>query len=175
MIDTDAFIAGINKQANDLYLTAELRAQVVKLAGIFNSSDSLQSIQDGLDRSIELKDVAGHSALHGLPYAGIGGGLGGIIGDKMTEKDKYKSFGHKVGAGVGSAVGQGVGMVNDLRNLGNNERELKLDNLLKQLGTTPSHNNGLFDDSENPRHQMLIDAIKRTKDDSWYDAFIPSD
>lgn len=136
-----------------------------KIANILRTSDSINDIQNSLTRPIVLSDVLEHNLIHGLPYAGAGAGLGLALAKSNPQRKAYSALGAATGGTLGGAI--------DLVSLGQNERDEKLSTLLERLETLKPKRS-LFSDNNEDGYQATLSALKRTSDDSWYDAFIPS-
>lgn len=154
MIDKEALLQGIKKTIGE---AIKLSPDLFKSASMFKTQDSLTS---ALGDDPQFADFTKHLATHGLPFAVGGAGIGALAEQRLTGKGGGK------GALLGGALGQGVGMVNDARNLANNELDLRERNLLDMLGTPDK--TGIPTDDQ----RAILDAIHRNADTPWYDVYL---
>lgn len=153
-MDKEAFISGVLAKANELNLTADLRNKLLKVAGVFSTSDSITS---ALGNDPTVPGLIGHNVTHGLPHAAIGAALGAPIANSLMSGDNTKRKNY-IGAALGGSLGLGAGMFNDFAQLGENELDLRSKNLIERA---------LNNNSSSEEHQQTLEALQRTLQDSW--------
>lgn len=122
-MDKLAFLNGISAKANELFLTREIRDEILKLAGLFKHDDDLNSIiqQGGLKSELEAATLlAKHMAPPALAAGAGGSVLGAGLGRLFTKDKKEQNKNTAIGAGLGGLLGAAGGGVNDLRQLQEN-------------------------------------------------------
>lgn len=157
MIDKDAFLAGVEKKANELLMPKSLVDHMLKCANIFATTDSIDSLlgssADFSDKGFDFDALKNHVGKAGLAGGAAGGALGstaGLAGKKNNTRNAA------IGAGAGALVGSLSGGVNDLYRLVDNSRTSELSKIQEQMSA------GQLDKDFG---QQAIDQINSTP---WY-------
>lgn len=129
-MDKTAFLNGISTKANELFLTREIRDEILKLAGLFKHDDNLQMfidqgvLRDGNnDGTVEA--IAKHMAEPALVAGAGGAAIGGGIGRLFTKNKEDKGKNTSKGAIAGGLLGVLGGGYNDFRQLVENQDTLR--------------------------------------------------
>ena len=129
-LDISSFLAGVEKKADDLFLTKNIREFVVKKASLFKTQDTLNSVVgpqadfEDPNRS-DFGPLLNHVAGPSLGGATIGGALGYGAAMPIFKSPKIRGL----AAGVGGVAGGMVGGINDLYQLANNTKQEEAANI----------------------------------------------
>lgn len=128
-LDQSSFLAGIEKKADELFLTKNIKSFILEKAGLFNTKDTADDIANmpgAMDSEMNANlAILSRSYPDLLAGGGIGASAGAGIGRLLTQKPENRKRNTLLGGIGGAGVGAGAAGLNYLKQVFDNSNNVE--------------------------------------------------
>ena len=128
-LDQSSFLAGIEKKADELFLTKNIKNFILEKAGLFNTKDTANDIANmpgAMDSEMNANlAVLSRAYPDLLAGGGLGAGAGAGIGSLLSQKPENKKRNILLGGIGGAGLGAGAAGLNYLKQVFDNSNNVE--------------------------------------------------